>query len=286
MISLRQAVLSCVFLIAGILPAAAFAAEKEAGTVTAYYMVKDPAAQGGYQTKVSWELTDSSEWKNFYNRIPQLPEDVSKEPDPFLRGAEEIIVLTEGDIHNLSGFDIYLSARGLTLMERSADHYYYPDTSKIRKFLQEEQELRAPFEKFDSEIIDKKSPGIVVTYNLNKNIPNLDWLISSPEEIKIYDSFLLTLRPYTNNEVVQNLDKNEFEGFDTFILNLNYPRAPAKIVTVSTKSVRMSNPKITKRFYQDKEDFFNFFKSQAREVMDYRAKYKINMSKDPRRSAF
>jgi hypothetical protein len=254
--------------------------------ITAFYFLKDPKEASGYKEKIHWEITNATDWENFYRNIPALPKDKSVEPDPFLHGAEDIIVLTRNDVNGFTGFDIYLSARGLTMVVRGANHYYYPDNNGFRKFLEEEQSQRSSFESFDHKDIDIKAPGVVVTYNVNQNIPNPTWLVKNNDDKNLYDSFLKTLKPYEDNQMNWIAGNENFDGFDLFVLHLNYPGAPAKIATVSKKNLRLSNPKVIKTYYQDTEDYFNYFKTQAREMMDYRAKYKSNESNAIKRSRF
>lgn len=272
--------------IATLVSFSALAGPNDATPITAFYFIRDPAAPTGYKETIHWEITNATDWENFYRNIPALPRDKSVEPDPFLHFADDIIVLTRNDVNGFTGFDIYLSARGLTKVTRSASHYYYPDNNGFRKFLEEEQSQRSSFESFDRQTISTKTPGIVVTYNVNKNIPNPTWLIDKNEDRYLYDSFLKTLKPFEDFEMNWIAGNEDFDGFDLFVLYLNYKGAPARIATVSKKHIRLSNPKVTKDFYQDPEDYFNYFKTQAREMMEYRSKYKSNESNAIKRSRF
>jgi hypothetical protein len=242
--------------------------------VNVLYLVKDPDSPFGYKEKLQWSINSSADWERFYKTMLSLPEDKGINPDPLKAKVDDIIVLSRKDANNLTGFDIYISQKGIMSVHRDAVHTYYPDSNKLWDFLKEEQSHHASFDAFSKNIeISKKSIGIVATYNINQNIPNPVWLVDDPAKVTTYDSYFLALKPYTEFELRFSAEKIDFDDMGIFILNLNYPDAPGNIATVTQKSIRISKGAINSRFYQDTQDYYNFYKSQAREMMNYNERF-------------
>lgn len=254
-------------------------AHAQAGTVlftpvTVLYLIKDSDSQFGYKEKLRWSINTIADWDRFYKTMLSLPLDKSVNPDPLKSKTNDLIILSRKDSNQLTGFDIYISPKGIMAVHRDANHQFFPDTNKLWDFLKEEQKKNASFETFSNQSkISPKTLGIVTTYNINQNIPNPVWLVDTPDKIAVYDSFFVALKPYTPFELQFKIDTSNFDNVGTFILNMNYPKAPASLVTVTQNSIRLSTGVINTKFYQDTEDYYNFYKSQAREMLNYNERF-------------
>lgn len=255
-------------------------AHAESGTipfspVSAIYLVKDNNSTFGYKEKLRWSINTAEDWDRFYNIMPYFPYDKTLNPDPLKANVDDMIVLSRKDSNKLTGFDIYLSAVGIMVVEREADHIYYPDTNKLWGFLKEEQSQNASFENLGSgKAINSNTRGIVVTYNINRNIANPTWAVTAPERVAAYDAYFMALKPYTKFELQYSAPQMTYDDVGVFILNLNYDKAQAMIATVTPKTIRMSTSHIKTTYYQDPQDYYNFYKSQAREMLNYNSKYR------------
>lgn len=242
--------------------------------IDAVYMVRDPGTKDGYKEKLRWQVNSPDDWARFYENLPNLPKDNTTNADPLNGKVDDMVVFTHTDDNDLTGYDIYVSNLGIMKVTRGATHQIYPDTNQLRAYLIEEQKDRASFESLSGDSVSSKSNGIIVTYNINESIPNPVWRISEQNDIRIYDSFFKALKPLTGAKLKSARSGENFEGFGTFVMNLNYPRAPARIATVGKTSIRMSNGFISTDFYQDTQNFYKFFKDQAREMIKYKEKFK------------
>lgn len=241
--------------------------------VDVIYLMKSPESPSGYKEKIRWTISSPSDWERFFVNIAGLPLDETK-ADPLKNKADDLIILTRNDANKLTGLDIYISTYGIMYVNRGAKHGYFADKNKFRKFLEEEQKLNASFESFGGKKIDPKSTGIVVEYNINQNMPNPSWLIDTPDMVHMYSSFLKGLKPYDHYELTWIVNGERYDDFGNFVLVLNYAGAPARIATITKKSIRLSNSFIETTYYQDPDDYYNFFKDQVRERINYNEKYK------------
>lgn len=248
--------------------------------VNAVYMVRDAANPTGYVEKVRWTITSSQEWAKFYNYLPDLPKDDFGGSDPLSGRTDDMIVFSHTDDNGLTGFDIYVNGFGIMAIKRGAVHAYYPDANRLWTFLRDEQKERASYEKFSPEAVSKSTRGIVVTYNISESIPNPIWVVNTMDELKIYNSFFKGLRPITGFALRDLEASRDFDSLGTFVMNLNYGGAPAKVATVSNKSIiRLSNGFVRTDFYQDTKDFYKYFKNQARDNIKSQERFKdVNKS--------
>ncbi len=269
-----------------ILPAAPARAEDEFyEPVQAMYMVRDPASKSGYTEKLRWTINNANDWFRFYDNLPGLPKEPTTIADPLKGKVDDMIVFTHTDDNDLTGFDVYVTNRGLMVVKRGATHRFYPDSNMLRSYLLTEQKQRASYEALSEEKISSKSIGIVVTYNINKSIPNPVWLVSSVDEMRIYNSFFKALKPYSGEQLKDLLDREEY-GFGSFVMNLNYASAPARIATVGRGSIRMSEGYTKTDFYQDTEDYYKYFKDQARDMIRFKESYKVDENEAAKRREF
>lgn len=242
--------------------------------VSAVYLVKDKTSAFGYKERLRWSINTSEDWDRFYKIMPGFPYDKTVNPDPLKANVDDMIVLSRKDANKLTGFDIYLSAIGIMAMERQAEHKYYPDSNNLWTFLKEEQRQNASFENLtNSKAADSNTAGIVATYNINRNMINPTWAVTTQDRIASYDSYFMALKPYTDFELKYSAPQMNYDDVGVFVLNLNYPNAPAKIAAVTSKTIRLSNSFIKTTYYQDPQDYYNFYKSQAREMLNYNMKY-------------
>jgi len=241
--------------------------------VNVKYMVIDPTSKTGYADKAIWTINSENDWARFYNQMLALPKDTAKNPDPLENKVTSMVVMSQKDRNGLTGTDIYVSDLGIMAIKTVAENRIYEDVNGFFKFLSTEQKEKAPFETAGKTKVSNLSSGIVINYNINVDLPNPAWLVQSPDEIKLYNSYLLGIK---KRQLVGSTQADAIDVFDdmgSFVLYLNYPTSPAEIATISANSIRLSNLKVSVKFYRDTKKFFTYFKSQAKEVMDFKQQY-------------
>ena len=244
--------------------------------VTAVYLVKDASVASGYKEKVRWVLNNPDIWENMSQMLTLLPSDRTVNADPRKNEVDDVIILIRNELNGMTGFDVYISSVGIMTIDRGAEHAYFADTNLMWEFLEGEQENLSTFDNFAEAEYSKTEKGIVATLNLNQNLPNPHWQVPADdtEKIKLYNSYLKGIRAYSDYDLRMEKQEENFDSLGLFVLNLNYPEAPAEVATVSKNSIRLSNSKVTTSFYQDTQDQYPIFRRMAQEMITHNAKYK------------
>lgn len=253
--------------------------------VNVVYLIRDESAPNGYREKFHWQIRSQEDWNRFYDTLPGLPLDKTNNSDPMKSKVDDMIIMSREDANKLTGFDIYLSNLGIMIVRRGATHTYFPDTNKFRAFLEQEQKTRSSFETFlDNKEIAKNAQGMTIIYNVNKNIPNPTWLIDKPDDLALYSDFFKGLTPIPPFDLRYHYGDENYDDTGVFFLTLNYPGSPGENAAVTKRSIRVSTPFISSEYLQDTKKYYQYFKAQANEMINYNQKYKVNeLEADERR---
>jgi hypothetical protein len=250
-------------------------------TITVIHMV---ANEKTYKEDFRWSFAITVPWTIFYNNIPSFPASNTK-TDPFTVPTSEFFIVTVNNRNMIEGDDIYISQEGIMMLSRRTSDIFYFDENNFSTFLGKEQLAKAGYEKL-SLPDDRGKDGIVVLYNISEQIANPSWLISSPEELDRYHAYLSLLTPLEKFHQVEEMKDPKYNRLGNYVLYLNYPKAPARVATVSGQYVRMSSLYMTNNYYQDPKNYFAYYKTQMEKIRNEEVERLQNRKKDSQRKAF
>ncbi len=250
-------------LFTGFIAVLASAPAKADTPVKAILFVADPNSAQGFVEKYHWQMNQSDEWRRFEFQASQMPPGEKNAVSPYMRKPAELIVLSVKDPNGITGKDYYLSPNGIMISDVGSKNDYFEDTHDFYSMLKEEVTNHSSFEKFDGETIPPESPGIVVHYRINENLPNPVWLVNTQKDVNLYDALMRDLKPYDRIDTKKLILSGSFEKMGNFVINLNYPGAPAKYVTVGLNGLRFSQNFTEERYVLDQKKYFDYFHNIA-----------------------
>lgn len=241
--------------------------EEPAKIIGHYYVAKDTTNMK-YSDEIQWEVTSLSEWSKFMESLKKMPKDVEKNNPMGLR-QPEIIHFNVANADKKSGHDIFISKAGIQQFSRMPMDVYYKPSPTFKEFLETELSMNPGY---DSTIgqVDVNAPGIVVIYRGSSQLKNPYWVIKTTDEriLQRYKTYIKSLEQAFSASDIENgwagVDDTLYDSSNTFLMYLNYPKAPQQILAIGTDgSVRGTKVQQQYYYYKDELGFFSMFKRQA-----------------------
>lgn len=248
-----------------------------------YYVAKDKSFDK-YEDKIQWEVTSIPEWSKFLVNLRTMPKDDEKN-NPMGLKQPDVIHFNVINYDGLSGHDIFISKAGIQKFSRMPVDKYYNAYPEFKEFLETELSINSSYDTAKSNA-DITQPGIVVIYRGSQQLTNPFWVIKPSEKTVLdrYRTYLNALIPSivaNNSSVLRNDDVLDEDG--SFILYLNYPGAPQKILVVGTDaSLRGTIIQNQYYFYKDEMGYYSMFKRQAEDNLRA-ARYIADSPEDKRK---
>ena len=210
-------------------------------------------------------MDKSDEFRRFDYMTSKMKKGQQEKINPYLSKPSEMLVLAAKDDNGITGKDYYLTPNGIMVTSNTSRNRFYEDKNNFYKFLKESTIYNSKLEQYAGEKISLTSPGIVARYIINNMLNNPAWHVKTQKDVNLYDSFLRGLIEIPGQQFIVN---DPFDGKNNYVLMLNYPKAPAKYVTVNDSAIRLSDIYSEDKFVRDEQNYFKFFYNLTQESLN------------------
>ena len=236
--------------------------------ITSHYYLPIPEKKGEYYNAIQWDINNSNEWINFVNNLQTLPRE-DKVTNPFQINLPDIIHVEQINPDKISGSDVYMSKAGIHLVTKMPFDLFYFTNPKLIDFLESQLKEKSSYTETEDQEININSAGIVVTYRGSNTLGNPTWHISSDEDLADYKRYIDELVPIERKTKLRIEEGKEiYDELGSFVLYLNYPDAPSKILSISRQGdVRATKVETLKYLFKDTQGFYDIYKKRAGDIV-------------------